>query len=484
MDLLQVRQGKIVDGGGNPVRLRGTCVGGWMNMENFINGYPGSESGIREAVARVLGASKADLFFGRMLDYMLGEADIRFIRECGANAVRLPLNYRHFEEDRRPFQYREAGFRRLDRMLDLCETYGVYAILDLHAVPGWQNTDWHCDNDSGHALFWEHPHFQDRYVALWETIAARYRGRAVVAGYDIMNEPLCNSWRVHIPMNRYVRNWERINAVYRRTTEAIRKVDPRHILFLEGDYFASLFDGLEAPFAENLAYSSHNYTQAGFGPGPYPGVIRGNEWNREEQEKAFLSHEGSRFARRHGVPLWVGEFGAVYNGPAREVPDRLRALSDQIGVFERNGVHWTTWTYKDVGVMGWAMLDPQSDYMQIIRPVLEAKAQLDTDQWMSWLPETPAKETVRALERCVRETIGDADVAPADNYRCLKQAALCDYAGSLMQPAYAKRFQGMSEDRLEQVMASFALENCRINRGLVDVVSGYMKASPAGGQPS
>jgi hypothetical protein len=23
------------------IRLRGTCIGGWMNMEDFINGYPG-----------------------------------------------------------------------------------------------------------------------------------------------------------------------------------------------------------------------------------------------------------------------------------------------------------------------------------------------------------------------------------------------------------------------------------------------------------
>jgi len=34
MDMLQVRDGKIVDAQGNPVRLRGVCVGGWMNMEH------------------------------------------------------------------------------------------------------------------------------------------------------------------------------------------------------------------------------------------------------------------------------------------------------------------------------------------------------------------------------------------------------------------------------------------------------------------
>ena len=38
MDFLQVKNGKIVDQSGAEVYLRGTCVGGWMNMEDFING--------------------------------------------------------------------------------------------------------------------------------------------------------------------------------------------------------------------------------------------------------------------------------------------------------------------------------------------------------------------------------------------------------------------------------------------------------------
>ncbi|MGB8452542.1 MAG: hypothetical protein WCD89_09425 [Anaerocolumna sp.] len=35
------------------------------------------------------------------------------------------------------------------------------------------------------------------------------------------------------------------------------------------------------------------------------------------QLSTFLSHEGTKFTRKHNVPLWVGEFGSVYNG-ARE----------------------------------------------------------------------------------------------------------------------------------------------------------------------
>jgi len=96
-----------------------------MNMENFVNGYPGAEHALRAIMAEVLGSSKAQFFFKRMLDYFLAEEDIAFIKGCGANVVRLPLNYRHFESDLRPFEYLETGFSRLDQVLKWCEKYNL-----------------------------------------------------------------------------------------------------------------------------------------------------------------------------------------------------------------------------------------------------------------------------------------------------------------------------------------------------------------------
>lgn len=41
--MLMVDGGRLV-AGDRPVVLRGVGLGGWMNMENFITGYPGTES--------------------------------------------------------------------------------------------------------------------------------------------------------------------------------------------------------------------------------------------------------------------------------------------------------------------------------------------------------------------------------------------------------------------------------------------------------
>ena len=153
MEFLRTKGKQIVTESGKPIYLRGTCVGGWMNMENFINGFPGTETSLREHMELRLGKEKGRLFFDQMIDNFLAEDDIRFIKELGSTCVRLAVNYRHFEDDEHPFVYKEKGFELLKRIVKLCEKYELYVILDMHAIQGWQNSHWHSDNDRGISLF-------------------------------------------------------------------------------------------------------------------------------------------------------------------------------------------------------------------------------------------------------------------------------------------------------------------------------------------
>jgi endoglucanase len=495
MELLQVKGNQIVTAKGQSISLRGACVGGWMNMEEFINGYPGSEHGLRTIMAKMLGAKTSQFFFDRMSDYFFSEDDVKYLKSLGTTVVRLPLNYRHFETDKRPFEYLESGFARLDQALGWCEKHGLYAVLDMHAVQGWQNPDWHCDNSTRHTLFWQYPHFQDRFVALWEEFARRYKGRAVVAGYDVMNEPVTNAPYGRFS-NQYEPDWKAINDLYRRVVKAIRAIDPEHIIFLEGDLFSREFDGFEPPFAPNLVYSSHNYTDAGFGPGPYPGQIKNGwaspesltadggsgsvansqstEWNYQKQVDFFLNCSGRCFTQKYNVPLWVSEFGAVYNGPANEIPDRLRALDDQLAIYNQHGAHWTIWTYKDIYVMGWVQLAPDALYINTIRRVLDAKRDLSTDFWMGWIPATAAKKKVFELAAMIEKAIGDPKMDSEGNRVFLSQATLSGYTAGLMQPYFVRCFESMSQAQLDQVLQSFALKQCRPHSALIEVIQKHL----------
>ena len=484
MSFLRVKGREIVDSQGNRIRLRGTCPGGWMNMEDFINGHPGAEHTLRAQMAAALGASKAQFFFDRMLDYFFNEDDVLFLRNAGINVVRFPLNYRHFEDDMSPFKYKESGFARLDKVLDLCEKHNLYVILDLHSAQGWQNVHWHSDNASRISLLWRDASYQKRYIALWKEFAQRYANRSVIAGYDVLNEPCTNNEMGDYPWNvppNFKPDWNIMNTVYRRVVTEIRKADTRHIIFLEGDSYASIFFGLDKPFDDNLAYSSHNYTVPGFGPGQYPGVIHprnalgsGSEpWDLKKQEQLFLNAEGTRFTQQNNVPLWVGEFGSVFNGPADEAGDRLRALDDQLSIFEANGAHWTTWNYKDIGVMGMLTLNPESPYMVRIKDLLQKKRALGTDDWMRWLPPTPVKQSTAQLAEQIRQVVDDPKINPVLNAKSMSQTLLCFYAGTLMQPIYADLFKGLSETELDNILSSFSAKQCIPNEGLVHVLSKY-----------
>src|SRR3984957_14022540 len=485
MDFLRVKGPDIIDSSGKKIWLRGTCPGGWMNMEDFINGHPGAEHTLRAQMAETLGASKAQFFFDRLLDYFFNEDDVIFLRKAGVNVVRFPLNYRHFEDDMAPFKYKESGFARLDKVIDLCERHDLYVILDLHSAQGWQNVHWHSDNASRISLFWRDASYQDRYVGLWKAFARRYANRSVIAGYDVLNEPCTNNEIGDYPFNvppNYKPNWNVMNAVYRRLVTEIRKVDSKHIIFLEGDSYATMFSGLERPFDDNLAYSSHNYTVPGFGPGQYPGLMHprtalgsgSEQWDLKKQEQFFLDAEGTKFTQQDNVPLWIGEFGSVLNGPPEEAAHSLRALDDQLSIFERHGAHWSTWNYKYIGVMGMLTLNPESPYMERIKEILRKKRGLGTDDLMRWLPATPVKDSTAQLAEQIRQVVNDPEINPLLNAKSVSQALLCFYAGTLMQPMFASLFKGLSETELDHILSSFSARQCIPNEGLVDVLNKHM----------
>jgi endoglucanase len=250
----------------------------------------------------------------------------------------------------------------------------------------------------------------------------------------------------------------------------IRLIDPDHLIFLEGDLFSSSFDGLDAPetLGANLVYSSHNYTQAGFGPGSYPSAEKG--WDPAGQEKAFLEASGTRFTQKHNVPLWVGEFGAAYNGPPNEIPDRLRALDDQLAVFNRHQAHWTMWVYKDLYVMGWLQVPPESAWFRTVAPILKGKQAVSADFWMGWAAPTPVRNAVDALSLQIQETLADVGVEVQVEKRFVEQSVLSGYAAVLMQPAFAQLFAGMTETQLDALLESFRFANCRPHSALLELI--------------
>ena len=285
---------RIVDAEDQPVQLRGVNLGGWLVWEGWIfgKGILTPQATIVSRLQQAAGPRETEQFRAQVYDTFIDEADIAKIAAAGFNSVRVPLHYCLFDDD--------AGWKLLDRVLVRCERHRLYAILDLHMVPGSSLGQQERDP------IWTSEKSRSKVVKLWKAIALRYRQRKIVAGYDLINEPLPPSGKELV-------------SVYKQIIGAIREVDRDHLLFIEGGKFASDFSMFDKPLDGNQVYSFHMYT-----------------WFGDDRKKKLAEYVS--LARRDDVPLWAGEFGEnTY--PMLDSTVAMYAQCPEI-------VGWSYWTWK------------------------------------------------------------------------------------------------------------------------------------------
>jgi aryl-phospho-beta-D-glucosidase BglC (GH1 family) len=450
---LKVNQNHIQNQAGEQVILHGVNTGGWMNMENFITGFPANENAFRQVVHRALGGEKADFLFERYLEYFFTDEDASFIHSLGLNLVRLPFNYRHFEDDMNPMVIREGGLKHLDRVIKVCADHEIYTVLDLHAAAGYQNQDWHSDNPSPQAFFWQHKHFQDRAVWLWEIIADRYKDNPWVAGYDPLNEPSDPSGVM-------------LDAFYRRVVAAIRNIDPNHIIFLEGNRYSQDFSVLGPPLP-NIVYSLHNYAVPGFiDGGEYPGFSRGEYFDKSVLHGKLM--QSCHYMIKNQTPIWIGEFGPVYTGDPKKDAMRYQILEDQLSFYRDLGANWSLWTYKDLGLHGVVGLLPNSKWIQKIQPVLDKKTLLGVDSWGG--SDENVRHIMEPIEQTFAEFFPNYKPFPFDAQWLINRTVRHILLAEPLIEDFFPLLQGLDFDEIDALMASFQFKNCSPRQQLVQII--------------
>ncbi|CCG82766.2 putative Glucanase [Taphrina deformans PYCC 5710] len=463
---LRVQGDKIVDRNGKVIQLRGAGLGGWMNMENFITGFAGREFQFRESLLEVLGNEKYEHFFDKFLEYFWTEDDAILFSEMGLNCLRLPFNYKHFEDDLNPGVIKEGGFKHLDRVVNICAKHSIYTILDLHTVPGGQNHDWHSDTATHEPDFFNHREFMDRMTNLWVVLAKRYKGNSWVAGYNPLNEPADRT------QTRLI-NW------YNQVERAIREVDSDHILFWDANTYAS-----DTHFPDKLwpnsAYSIHDYSKYGF---PSHKEI----YTSSDKERASIKRSYQRkceWCKEHNVPIWNGEFGPVYEEehltffPNWEAVNngRYNLLGDQLDMYDQDGISWSIWTYKDIGYQGMVYVNPKSPYIKKLGPALAKKKKLAVDAWGT--DESKVKDIFDPVERWFQENVPEMyqkrypwpiHTMEARIGRLCRAILMSEY----MVPQIAECFAGVSMDELDEMAKSFALTKCKQRDGLNRILTAH-----------
>ncbi|MBR1658956.1 MAG: cellulase family glycosylhydrolase, partial [Oscillospiraceae bacterium] len=196
---------RFVNEDGQEILLRGMGVGNWLNPEGFLFGgaeFSGGFDGFARSsafdrgrtmdqyVTELAGKTYQKKFWDAWVDNYFGRADIAAMKRQGFNSVRLPLNARFLLDEEPGIRFNEEQFALLDRYLDWCEAEGLYVILDLHAACAGQSAV-SCDDgvDNQPHLFLDEES-ADRTAILWREMARRWKDRWIIAGYDLLNEPI------------------------------------------------------------------------------------------------------------------------------------------------------------------------------------------------------------------------------------------------------------------------------------------------------
>ncbi|HEY9167604.1 MAG TPA: cellulase family glycosylhydrolase [Candidatus Kryptonia bacterium] len=328
---LNVSGQKIVDQSGNEIHFRGMGIGGWLEPEGYMflmSGFANSPTEIHNAIQNLIGVDSTNEFYNIFHSDFVTESDISALHDWGFNLVRLPFHYNILSPVDSPGVYIPGGFALLDSVISWCGKYGMYVILDMHCAPGSQNSDNIGDYNSSVPSLWQDTSKQSRTVDIWKTIAERYRNETAVAGYDLLNEP---HWDFGAGSNNAP-----LRNLYVRITSAVRAVDTNHIVYIEGNTYATDFSGLTPPWDNKMVYSFHKY------------------WNTNDAPsiQGYLNIRST-----YNVPLWLGESGENSNS----------WYTDCIALMNQYDIGWSWWTLKKFNTTTSPLNTPTtSDYQQLL----------------------------------------------------------------------------------------------------------------------
>ncbi|WP_036632061.1 cellulase family glycosylhydrolase [Paenibacillus alginolyticus] len=339
---------RLVDGKGKPLLLRGVGLGNWLLPEGYMWKFTG-EGGdrprrIAQRISELIGEDEALQFWETFYERYVTEADVRRMAEEGYNSVRLPINAPFALEEGTNGSYIESHLQLIDRCINWCRSYGLYVVLDLHGAPGGQTGANIDDSVNDHPDLFTDPVQRNLTIALWVMLAERYKHDDIIAGYDLLNEPL---------PDHFSQYWDQLVPLYKDIIAAIRQVDPHHMIIIEGAHWATNFSMITEPLDDNMLLQFHKY------------------WNAPDTEsiRNYLD-KGAEL----NVPLYMGEGGE----------NNAEWYVGAFQLFEDHDISWNFWP--------WKKLDTLNSPCSI-------RAPKDWDKIQAYVAggEHPGKDTARAI---------------------------------------------------------------------------------------
>lgn len=290
------------------------------------------------------------------------ESDLAYIASLGLDHVRVPVDYMILEEE--DGTIRQDGYYYLDHCLQWCRHYHLHMIIDLHETFGYSFDPL---DKTDKTVFFHDATLQERFYALWKTIASRYGAYPDCVAFELLNE---------IVEPSVAEDWNRIAL---KAIHEIRTVAPDSWIIFGGTRYNSVLSVPELPDLEDekVAYTFHSYEpiifthQGAYWVDNMPADFRIRypesivEYRTQSKRlspqlagaiyREDLTEMTSRFfetlflpalkiAEERNIPLYCGEYGVI---DLADDSSKINWTADICSIFDKYQIGRAYWNYKE-----------------------------------------------------------------------------------------------------------------------------------------
>lgn len=244
------------------------------------------------------------------------------LQKLGANHARIGI---HPAWDGKTYSISKNQFKVLDAALTLLQRRKMYAVIVLGLPRDIEP--------------WFSRQQAVSFTALWITLARRYKGRTVIAAFDLLNEPqppdsIENQQRHNL--------WETIALA---CVKAINAVDSARVVVYECLAGYPLWFGYMRPLpSKNVVYSFHSWFPHDFTHQNVPNGALGGSYDVDKEKpynRVFARQLKDaleivcNWKEKYLLPIYAGEFGSP-----NWAPGHLQYIQDNLNVFKKTGISW------------------------------------------------------------------------------------------------------------------------------------------------
>jgi endoglucanase len=257
------------------------------------------------------------------------------IRARGFDFVRIPIRWNAHAAESAPYIVDPAFFARVDQVTDWALARGLYVILDFHHYEEMMS------DPHGH---------RERYLAIWEQVAQRYRDYPPTVLFELLNEP-------NTALDVSIWNDLLVEAL-----DVVRATNPSRNVVVGPTQWnsASMIDTLQLPaddahlIATFHYYEPFEFTHQGAEWVSGSDAWLGTTWDATAAQQNAITRQFdavAAWAEQNNLPVLLGEFGAYSKAdPAARTLWTGFAAREA----ERRGFAWAYWEF----CAGFGIYDP------------------------------------------------------------------------------------------------------------------------------